>query len=273
MRKTILLALVCLLSSSGVAQTPTIDVYVLAGQSNMDGRGLVKDLSAQQRAPIADATIFYRNPPFASKGWTPLIPGYSVPVGFKGTLPSTSFGPEIGFAKALKHSAEFGLIKGSKGNTSLAVDWNPGEKGQSGTQGVCYRELLSTISQALEALRSSGKNPQLRGLLWHQGESDVAVSTDAYARMLRNFISRIRDDLGNATLPVALGEVYDDGSIGRQNIRRAQEEVGSSTARVVFIPVDGLVTLDNGTHFDAASQLSLGQRFAEAWNQTFTSQP
>ena len=37
------------------------DLYLLAGQSNMDGRGKVSELSEEQQKPIDQAIIFYRN--------------------------------------------------------------------------------------------------------------------------------------------------------------------------------------------------------------------
>ncbi len=81
------------------------DVYLLAGQSNMDGRGKAADLSEAQRQPFEEAIIFYRNPPAASDGWKPLAPGYSIAPGYKGGLPSPTFGPEIGFARSMLQAA------------------------------------------------------------------------------------------------------------------------------------------------------------------------
>ena len=47
--------------SGGAAE---VDVYIAAGQSNMDGRGLVSDLGLNDllRQPQADARIWYANP-------------------------------------------------------------------------------------------------------------------------------------------------------------------------------------------------------------------
>ena len=35
------------------------DIYLLAGQSNMDGRGKVADLSESQQKPMEQAIIYY----------------------------------------------------------------------------------------------------------------------------------------------------------------------------------------------------------------------
>ena len=71
------------------------DLYLLAGQSNMDGRGKVTKLTEEQRKPSKSAIIFYRNPPKSSEGWKPLGPGYSVAPKYRGDLPSQTFGPEL----------------------------------------------------------------------------------------------------------------------------------------------------------------------------------
>ena len=241
------------------------DVYLLAGQSNMDGRGAGADLKPSQRGPIEGAIIFYRNPPAASDGWQPLDVGFSIPPGYKGKIPSTKFGPEIGFALATlkaQPKTRLALIKGSKGGTSLAKDWQPGTKGQPGTQGPCYRNYLETLAAAKKALAARSDTYTIRGLLWHQGESDAGSNAEVYEKQLIEFIARIRDDVSLPKLPVVIGEVFDNGK--RDAVRKAQRAVAEKVAGVAFVSADGTETWDKGTHFDAASQLLLGERFAKA---------
>lgn len=241
------------------------DVYLLAGQSNMDGRGLVGELTQDQRRPVEHVIIFYRNPPFSSEGWKPLIPGYSVAPGYHGSLPSGTFGPEVGFARALlkyQPKGSFALIKGSKGNTSLVKDWDPGIRNHSDSQGFCYRNFLSTIALATAALTKDGSTLTIRGLLWHQGENDEGSATADYQRRLSIFIARLREDLQQPELPVAVGEIFDNGK--RDSVRAAQRAVAASMRGVVFVPTSDLRTYDGGTHFDAANQLILGERFADS---------
>jgi len=42
-------------------------LYLLAGQSNMDGRGQVSDLTKEQTLPSENSIIYYRNPPHSSE--------------------------------------------------------------------------------------------------------------------------------------------------------------------------------------------------------------
>lgn len=260
-----LLAVALGVALAGCARATEYDLWLLAGQSNMDGRGKAKDLSAADRAPVERAVIFYRNPPAACETFLPLAPGMSIPPGYHGKLPSEVFGPELGFARALvKANAQLqlALIKGSRGGTSLRTDWKPGEPGQPKTQGPCYRNFLDTWQLATAALTKDGSTFKLRGLLWHQGESDAGLKTEDYLKLLTNFIARLRADLKAPDLPVLIGEVYDNGK--RDAVRAAEKQAPETIPHTVFVSAAGLKTSDNGTHFDAASQLLLGQRFAEA---------
>ena len=63
---------------ASMAQGEEFDLYLLAGQSNMDGRGKIENLSEAQKELSEDAIIFYRIPPHKSDGWQRLGPGYSI---------------------------------------------------------------------------------------------------------------------------------------------------------------------------------------------------
>lgn len=265
MKRMILLAIVALLAGTTAHAATTYDLYLLAGQSNMDGRGKAKDLTEAQRQPMADAIIYYRNPPASTDGWKPLGPGYSIAPGYKGKLPSATFGPELGFAAAMlkaRPGRPLALIKGSKGGTSLAKDWKPGAKGQPETQGPCYRNFIETVKRAQDALKARGDAFVIRGLLWHQGESDASAPAGVYEKELTTLIARLREDLGTPELPVVVGEVYDNGK--RDRVREAQKKVAGAVPHVAFASAADLKTWDNGTHFDAPSQLTLGERFGAA---------
>ena len=263
----ILCAVAVVFFSSPPAQAgEPCEVYLFAGQSNMDGRGKAADLTEAQRKPSERVVIFYRNPPFSSEGWKPLAPGYSVAPGYKvKTLPSETFGPEIGFAEAMvkaQPDRRFAFIKGSKGGSSLAKDWNPGVKGRPETQGQRYRDFLETIALATKALKEQERAYTIRGLLWHQGESDEKSTAAIYEQQLTTFIARLREDLNQPNLPVAVGEIFD--SKEHASVRQAQRAVTGAVPNVKLVSADGTTTWDKGTHFDAASQLLLGRRFADA---------
>jgi len=255
-------AIVLLLASVAVADH--YDVYLLAGQSNMDGRGRIDNLTQEQRQPIDEVIIYYRNVPFDSGGWQPLGPGFSIPPKHKTGVPSSTFGPELSFAYVMRQhdtDQKIAIIKGSKGGTSLRVDWDPGEAGTPETQGQRYRDFIETISMASNDLEARGDTYAIRGMLWHQGESDSRSSTETYQRRLNALISRIREDTGVEDLPIIVGEVFDNQK--RDSVRKAIRAVGTSHPTLGFVTSEGTTTWDAGTHFDAASQWLMGQRYGE----------
>ena len=154
-------------ASQSVCVGENYDVYLLAGQSNMDGRGLARELSAAQKKPMEQAIIFYRNPKTEGEGWQPLSPKFSLaPKKYKGE----TFGMEIGFAQSMiktQPETKLALIKGSQGGTNLRSDWKPGTKGDSESQGPLYREFIKTIQMATEKLTKRGDTFTIRGFLWH----------------------------------------------------------------------------------------------------------
>jgi iduronate 2-sulfatase len=252
------------LAASCVRPQPT-KVYVLSGQSNMDGRGRTKELVGELERwakPQADVRIAYSNSdrrgPYATDGFVPLEPGYSVPPGTKQRkLPGDTFGPEVSFGRAVADANSkdrIVLVKFSEGGTSLHNDWMP-DNDKS-----LYPQLLAFVRQSLKALTDAGEKPRLAGMIWHQGESDASLPQGEYQRLLTEFIARVRRDLGVADLPFVIGEVYDNGR--RDRVRAGQRAIATAVPNVHFVSVDGLKTADQGTHFETTSQIELGKRLA-----------
>lgn len=244
------------------------DVYLIGGQSNADGRGATSDLTnglAAWQLPQPDVRIYYANPinrdplnPAYNTGWNMLAPGFSVPPGFSGALPSAKFGPELSFARALADAHPnrlLALIKVTQGGTSLSNDWNP-------AGGFMYATLTNLTRTALQALTNEGASYTLRGLIWHQGESDGSLSTADYQSRLTGFINAVRRDLGVTNLPVVVGELATNRSV---TVRQAQFNVAAIMPYVGFASSSNLATLAaNDPHFTAPSQLTMGQRMAAA---------
>ncbi|HUR55652.1 MAG TPA: sialate O-acetylesterase [Gemmataceae bacterium] len=243
------------------------EVFVVAGQSNGDGRGKASELTgplARWAKPQDDVRIAYscsklRGPVLTSDGFQPLQPGWSVAPG-KGKptkLPGGTFGPEVSFGRGMADhlkGKKVALIKFAEGGTSLAKDWTPEVKDR------LYPAFLDFTKKSLKELRDGGHAYALRGMIWHQGESDATLTTDGYEKLLTAFIARVRTDLEAPDLPFGVGEVYDNGK--RDTVRAAQKATAGKVKGVFFVPADELKTFDGGTHFDAAGQVELGGRFA-----------
>ena len=278
MRTIFSLVTVITIALTAIPADAATKVFILAGQSNMDGRGKASDLVgplAKWAKPQADVRIAYSNStirgPYTSDGFQPLQPGFSVPPGSREAhgkdfkLPSATFGPEVSVGRALADGLpndKIVLIKFSEGGTSLHKDWNPN---QSNT---LYDQLVAFTKKSLADLH---EDYQLAGFIWHQGESDASLPEGEYQKLLTALIGRVRKDLNAPDLPFVIAEVFDNHH--RDRVRAGQRGTTQAVAHTLFVPADHLVTSDNGTHFDAASQIELGQRIAHALLQNELDKP
>jgi iduronate 2-sulfatase len=241
------------------------DVYILAGQSNMDGRGDVQDLPKVLKSKQPGVLIYYTHPadpkkdgekPTQSDAWQRLAPGYSVPTRSRRiSLPSKTFGPEVSFGHAIQKTLggdrAVAIIKVTRGGTNLRSDWSP--------DGFMYQSLITTVNDAMAALKKAGHEGEIRGVLWHQGESD-SRRLDEYQGELETLIANTRKAVGKPELPFLIGELAPTKPAA---FRALQKTIADENDRVVLVRSVSLKTKDK-THFDAASQVEIGKRFAKA---------
>lgn len=103
----------------------------------------------------------------------------------------------------------------------------------------------------------------MRGLFWHQGESDIKRSSAEHEKNLTNLLARFRHDLG-AELPVVAGHIrdLDEGSRG---INRALDAVAAADPRMTVVKLDGLpFESPTDVHVKPEGCRTLGERMVEA---------
>ncbi len=233
--------------------------YLLAGQSNMDGRAKTKDLTGELAGfakPHETVLIRYSSGGLKRKlregeGLLPLQPGCN-----EGP---DQFGPEIGFGHAMAKvnpKQNILIIKVSEGGTNLRTDWDP-----ENPKGL-YQRLMHVGKETCDLLTQHGATYEIGGMAWHQGESD-AGNADEYAKRLAAFIARIRTDLKQPDMPFVIGEIC-VANPQYQGVINAQKGVAGSLKGVGFASSQGLTTHDKNVHFDCRSQIELGRRLAEA---------
>jgi hypothetical protein len=249
--------------SAAKADAGGYDIFILMGQSNADGRGGAKDLAPELAAPSKDHIIFYHNSNATTTEWEALAPGYSTGKS-KTTVPKGGFGVEVSFGPALATAvpgAKVAIIKSAYGGTSLSFHWKPGTdanglkaKGWQQGPGPCYRTALNAINMAVAKL-PPGEH-RLRGMLWHQGESDAGDRS--YDKNLGNLITRLREDLKAPDLPFVLGGLR-PGIGGKWNGIAAN--VTNLVKNAAFASAEGLE--GDSLHFNSAALVTFGQRYAE----------
>ena len=193
-------------------------------------------------------------------------------------------------AEATGSNNQIAIIKVSRGGASLRNDWrvNPTvDPGPDTPEGFLYRALLEEVPARLAELEADGSTAIVRGVVWHQGESDSVNGVDEYVERYIEFVESVRDEFGEDIL-FAVGElsrnrVDPDGSDRSIlfNTNLAQLAADSADPNNLDVPSGiflvsslGLETprsLDptnfdtDGTHFTANGQIELGERYVAAF--------
>lgn len=245
------------------------DLWVLAGQSNMEGVGDLDDVepphplvhSFQSRESWALA-----EEPLHWLGESPrpvhhIISGQPVPAAIPPRDPARAKGAGLGltFAKAMvdRTGVPVGLIPAAHGGTSMQ-QWDPARKGQGGH---------SLYGATLERVKAIGG--RVAGILWYQGESDANPADAAlYQARMTALVQSFRADLNSPDLPflfVQLGPFITDPDpslvAGWNQVREFQRLLLGT------LPNVGMVSaidcgLDDGIHIDTAGLKTLGHRLA-----------
>ena len=233
-----------------------IKVFLLAGQSNMEGQAvvdldhekyynggkgilttvMVKPANVARYAHLRDSAgkwtvrddVFVRA--VIREGKKILHGGLSI--GYTGYGDKHHFGPELQIGHQLGDRFEQPvlLIKTAWGGKSLHRDFRPPSAG--GETGEYYRKMLVDYHDGLKRIPEefpglAGRKPELAGFFWFQGWNDMfdGQAREDYEQNLVHLIKDLRRDLGSSDLPVVVGELGnggEDAGKSMQIIRAAQ---------------------------------------------------
>ena len=209
------------------AQDKPLNLYLLIGQSNMAGRGAV-----EPQDTIAFPRVFTLN---KNNKWVPARD----PIHFDKSVAGVGLGRTFGIEMAKANpNAVVGLIPCAVGGSSIDV-WKPG---------IYFRQTKTNpwddMEKRLEIALQHGK---LKGILWHQGESDSnPAQCDSYKQKLEDLIQRVRSLAGNPNVPFVAGE------LGRFKIKSNKEQYSNmkpSPAQVVMKSTQEVVNSDKNAAF------------------------
>lgn len=101
----------------------------------------------------------------------------------------------------------------------------------------------------------------VRGLIWHQGESDSlhAGAPEAYLDRFTDVVAAIRTAVGDANLPIFYGTVPATSLWYSDVVRTAHLDFAAGDANAYCRDNDGLTFLSDGLHFNAASSQTFGE--------------
>ncbi|WP_196781411.1 sialate O-acetylesterase [Flavobacterium sufflavum] len=216
-----------------------MEVYLLIGQSNMAGRGAI---DAESEKTSQDIFMLDK-----SNNWVIA----KDPVHFDKS--SAGVGPAISFAQAMlkdKMNAQIGLIPCAWGGSPIKV-WQPGVKY---FDNFPYDEAIARAKIALQ-------KGVLKGILWHQGESDNdSKKAEVYLEKLKALVANLRMDLNAPNLSFVAGEI---GYFNKENhINTIINKLPDEVAHTAVVSAKDLTDKGDHLHFDTASARELGKRYA-----------
>ncbi len=256
------LLLSVLFASSGVAEDSATLVFILAGQSNMEGQGVVQmdgprdynggkgnlvwsmansessQLMQHLRTPDGEWVI--RDDVLISFKVRDKVRKGGLTIGYTGYGNSSHIGPELQFGHVVGDHFQQPvlLIKTAWGGKSLYVDFRPPSSG--GDVGFYYNQMVAEIRSELAEF---GDRPySLSGFVWMQGWNDM-VSSKAIAEYdsnLVNLAADIRKEFSSPSLPFVVGELGNGGPAAENNamtqFRAAQRRGTDRIDNAIFVP-------------------------------------
>ena len=276
-------SLVLLAAMAVGSHAEDVDVYILAGQSNAAGMGLVSHVTSDPGGYGSTSTIL-ANPDVllwhsatlaggsSANTWTTLAPAPEAAT-------PARFGPEISLGNRLLElnpGRKIAIVKHARGTTSLHTNWDIDSSANNE-----WDVLAQTVHSAVQALIANGDTPIIRGMAWQQGERDANPSAttmaqaDAYGQNLRDLILAARSEFNAPNMMFVYGRILQKISNStyayEQRIRDGQDAVAEGsgspleTPGAFITPSDDLTTNygNDLLHLDYIGQLELGHRFAE----------
>ena len=290
-------------ATASVPSDGTLKVFLLAGQSNMEGYG-VADLDdevdfnggrgtlvslleepAHQSAfghwapeggswPDRDDVFVSYQPEHGPMKCGPLS------VGFAGQPGRHHFGPELEIGRVLGDAFDEPvlLIKTCWGGKSLMTDFRP--PSANGDVGPCYTQMIEHYHAAIDSIATTfphlaAATPELTGFFWFQGWNDMYEdgALDAYAENLVHLVTDLRAACSAPDLPVVVGQT---GNAENPRLWSAQEAAtrrpnlaGHSryvATRSFLRPADESPNRTHAHHWfgNAESYLLIGRAMGEA---------
>ncbi|WP_158265205.1 sialate O-acetylesterase [Blastopirellula marina] len=244
MKALLSLLVFSLVAAAGhLADAAPVKVFILCGQSNMEGKGAVKHLEQLLADPTTakeyqhlrndngwverdDVFIKYND----DRGQGKLGLGYGTP--------TDRFGPELGFGHVVGEAFDEKvlIIKCAWGGRALAVKFRPPSSGKGDftqrdratkeivplpeeTYGEAYRDTIRIVKESLANIDQlvpgydQEEGYELSGFVFFQGFNDIidAKKMDQYGENLANLVRDVRKDLAAPNMLFVIGELGQQG--------------------------------------------------------------
>ena len=281
-----------------------VKVFILAGQSNMEGKAQLKLLDYQAQQPAT--SDLYKHLRKDDK-WIERDDVWIKFLDRKGKLTvgygsPKCIGPELEFGTVVgdHYDEQVLLIKTAWGGRSLFRDFRSPSAGLPPADvldallakakknkpettlddikkpfGASYRATLDEIKQTLEHMKEhfpdyAGQGYEIAGFIWFQGWNDMidATATGEYAVNMAHFIRDVRKDLNVPKLPFVIGQMGVDGDQPSEGVKKFKAAQAAVMDVAEFKGNVALVKTDAFWDTDAAAVFKKGWREnMEEWNK------
>jgi len=240
---------VCFKEKFGHKSKENVWVFVMAGQSNMAGRGIV-----EPQDTVSDSNILFLNKEMKLE-----IAKEPLHV-YEPNLAGLDFG--LSFAKELRSQVskniKIVLIPCTVGGSSIN-QW----VGDSIHRNV---KLYSNFKNRVTFAQTIGT---VKGVLWHQGESDAHEnSLPKYQSQLEILFGNFRKEISTQNLPIIVGELGEYAEPESQNLNwkslnEILHKMAKNDVNLYVISSKGLKSNPDKVHFNSEAQRELGKRYAK----------
>lgn len=234
--------------------TSRLDLFLLMGQSNMKGRGLMPEVPKHDprlvMMHIKDDHWYLARHPLHLTGDAKTFAGHD----------NAGVGSGLSFAETVAAGdpkVRIGLIPCAVGGTQIAR-WEKGAK--------LYEEAVRRGKLALK--QAAPVQARIRAALWLQGEADANDERlPVYEAKLLKMVDDLRKDLDAPELPFiacTIGEMREDESAAnRRKMNELLLSLPKKRPHTACVDARDLKTnIGDNVHFDTAAQNEIGRRFA-----------
>ncbi|MBP6784120.1 MAG: sialate O-acetylesterase [Verrucomicrobiales bacterium] len=222
-------------------------LFLLVGQSNMAGRGVV---TPPDQEPIPRVLMLNQQ-----GKWVPAVDPMHFDKPSAGVGLGRTFGLEISKARP---GVTIGLIPCAVGGSPIDT-WLPGAFDPA-TKTHPWDDAMKRTHAALEM-------GTLKGILWHQGEADCKPDlAPGYTTKLHDLVTRFREELKTPDVPFIAGQMgkFSDNPWTPEvmTVDRVHQDLPKYVKSTAFVSAEGLKHKGDKIHFDADSYRELGRRYA-----------
>lgn len=247
------------------------DLWVLAGQSNMQGVGDLIDVQKPSELihsfDMADHWGVAQEPlhtlvnaadrihwPRNKEKQQVRYEGEQLRIFLEQRTKGAGLGLPFAAEILRRTGVPIGLVPCAHGGTSMD-EWDPGLK-MKGSDSL-YGSMLR---------RFKAVGGRIKGVLWYQGESDAnPKAAPEFGAKFEKFVTAVREDFAQPDLPfyyVQIGRHVSSANVSEWNaVQETQRKAEPAIPRVGMVPAVDL-SLDDGIHVSTQDHKRLGVRFA-----------